>query len=318
MSHDPSDKIKPQPGAVPGAYLIRVCPNQDISHPGWPTLPAKDSPNFAFDDYPKPVRIIKAEKDGAWIIKDADDRVIDESKSLYRVWGEPAYDIGRYWTDEAPESEKDFYGNTAVALSWNSGRYLAQLKNAGLITEIRGWRGTIAPQPADGMNRQTLPDYHLPGGLIQYFIPDALPWIAELHTKWNPAKQPHVTIPTPALQVAPPGKGTVADGSHYQALADLVDYLAHLLVEEASTQGAEFGFRTSSFTGQAAILDAKKSQLGAADAAANADSRLIAQSLVPIARYLDGYPEWGSDGDAIRGAIENVVKWAYAIAVEAT
>lgn len=330
MSHDPSAALQPQFGAVPGYYQQRMLPHEDIEAAGWPTLKADDAVNFANDGKLMPVRIKKpvwVEPKDAWRIEDPDTGQLIDFKRLYRVWGDwalpnpkwAAWDIGRYWTDEKPPlteppalARDDFYGKTAVMLSWNSGRYVAQLVNAGL-TEIRGWRGTIAPQPAEGMDPRPVPGpypgYHLPGGVIQYFIPDALPFILDDHTPWNP--RPLEAIPRPDLQVAPPGKGMVADGRHYQALANLVDYLADLL-EAASTEAAEFGFPASPPTGQAAILRAHVRDLPAA----NADSKLIAQSLVPIARYLDGYPKWGNG--AIEGAIEDVVRWAYAIGVEAT
>jgi hypothetical protein len=305
-----------------------------VNLPDWPTLPAEQAVNFANDGSLKPVLIRKAEDD-VWTIEDAGTGH-KASKRLYRVWGDwaatafdwAAWDIARYWTDEAPESEDDFYGKTAVEFHWNSGRYVAQLKNAGLITEIRGWSGTVAGQPAENMTPQHRPtgqlldNYHLPGGWTQYFIPTGtLPWIDDYRTPWNLAVPARKTVVRPALQVAPPGKGAVADGRQYEALAILVEHLARLL-EAASEEGAEFGFRNSPLTGQAATLLATGGQLRAhagslPDAAAKAQSRLIAQSLVGIARYLDGYPREGSYGGEIRDAIAEVVRWAYAVGVQA-
>jgi len=365
MSHEPSDDIKPQPGADPGDYKSNGLPYADIGHgcdtaeigpdhtaewppdflPDWPKLLAAHAVDFAYDSSLKAVRIKKEPDDltpgtWTWTIEEVWPEPLGPKakKCLYRVWGDWAvpsapdwagWDIGRYWRDEFPNSEDDFYGKAAVEFHWNSGRYVAQLKNAGLITEMRGWSGTIARQPADGMDPHhrplplTLLGYHLAGGAIQYFIPDGtLPYIDEKYTPWNPPVLARETIPRPDLRgLQPPGKGTVADGSHYLALAILVGYLARLL-EAASTEGAEFGFRNSPLTGQAAILRATGDQLRAhagylPDAAAKAQSKLIAQSLVPIARYLDGYPR-GSYGGEIEGAINEVVKWAYAIGVKAT
>lgn len=367
MSHDPSDAPSlqplfgavPQPGADPGGYKSNGLPCADIGPghtaeigpghtaewppdflPDWPKLPGKHAVNFAYDDSLKAVRIIKAEKDAdAWTIEEVwpEPPGPPAFKCLYRVWGDwavsdwpdwAAWDIGRYWTDVAPKSEDDFYGKVAVEFHWNSGRYVATLANAGPITEIRGWSGTIARQPADGMDprhqptTEPYPGYYLRGGVTQYFIPDGtLPFIKEQHTEWNPPKLRRETIPRPDIQVAPPGKGAVANIGHYEALAIWVDYLAQLL-EAASKEGAEFGFRNSPPTGQAAILHATGGQLGAharylPAAAAKAQSKLIAQSLVPIARYLDGYPQRGSYGGEIEGAIDEVVRWAYAIGVEA-
>jgi hypothetical protein len=103
--------IEPQPGAVQwvdGDYKPNGLPPDDIPGPGdWPILPALQAPNFEAYDYPKPVRIIKAEEDpDAWIIKDADDRILEASKFLWRIWGSPAYDTGRYWTDGLPDRKE--------------------------------------------------------------------------------------------------------------------------------------------------------------------------------------------------------------------
>jgi hypothetical protein len=306
MNIDYYDEIHPQPGAVEGELVPNGLPNEDVTRPDWPTLPGTAAVNFANDEKLGPVLIEVSQR------------------KHYRVWGEPAWDIGRYWTHEALEKQDDFYGRAAVRLSWNSGQYFAIMKNGGLITRIKGWSGTTARQPAEDVHKNLLPGYHLPGGIVQYFIPDgSLPWIDDKPTHWSrPAVESGQSIPRPLLQVSPPAKGDVAVVAQYQALAKQVYHLARLL-EAASKEGAGLGLRTMPLTGPARILDANARELSAhglyvlSDAAAKAQSKLIAQSLVPIARYIDGDIAWSSYGSEISHAIAEVVRWAYAIGVEA-
>ena len=165
---------------------------------------------------------------------------------------------------------------------------------------------------------------HPVGGVKQYYIPNGLlPWINNDSTGWwKKATAAHVQIKKPQLKIGPPSKGAVADASHFLALEKLVDYLARLL-QAAGDEGTQFRVRTEPFSGQAANLKAKAGVLQAhagylPDPAAKARSKLIAQSLVPIARYLDGDIGSSSYAQEINSAIDAVVKWAYAIGVEAT
>ena len=306
--------LEPQPGAALGEYEPNGLPPTDVTNPNnpeWPKLPASQAVNFAADGSLKPV-------------------IIKVGQGYFRAWGDPAWDIGRYWTAEAPKSQDDFYGRAAVAFHWNAGQYLAQMVDGGLITEIKGWSGTTARQPADGLDPCThsyvapMPTYHLPGGVIQYFIPDgSLPFIKEQPTGWRPSvAEIRELISKPALQVGPPAKGTAATTAHYQALAALLQYLARLL-GAAGKEGTAVGLRSIPLSGQAAAVDGAARELRAhaayaPDPSAKARCKLIAQSLVPLGRYLDGAITWSSYHGEIERTISEVIRWAYAIGIELT
>ncbi len=311
MSRKADDEI-PQPGAVAGSYEANKNSRayRDVTQSGWPDLPASQAVNFVKDTPLEPVTLVVAGRMG--------------SQELYRNWGDPAWDLGSYWTDKPFETEDDFYGLAAVEKTWNSGQYLALLKNTGLLTEIKAWRGVTAVQPAiDMATKAPSPNYHLPGGVIQTFIPyNTLPYVVNTPSAWAPSDAPP-GLARLAPKVAPPAPGTAAHKTHYEALADLVDHLAAALggasgalanagarIADASAR-AKFAEQAAPLERIAAGLRANASNL--TSTGARAQARLLAQSLIPLARYLDGTIIRSGPGGAIDGAVADIVKWACAI-----
>src|SRR4051794_18914908 len=141
MGRNGIGEITPQPGAVAGSFVPNGLPWTDVSNkddPSWPTLPAREAVNFVSA---APVTIGPPTT--------AADCV--PGFPLHRIWGDPAWDVGRYWTLAKPDTEASFYADAAVALNWNSGTYAAVMLNAGSATRIKAWSGPAARQPAMGI-----------------------------------------------------------------------------------------------------------------------------------------------------------------------
>ncbi len=116
--------------APPGAPL----PPISLQSPGFPNLPAKETPKF---NTAQPVNV-------------------PPGTTLYRVLGNPGGAVGSYWTANPPTSEAQWRGDNAVG-GWNAGLLMAvaQVPAEGL----KAWMG--AASPMDGQS----------GGGTQFWTP---------------------------------------------------------------------------------------------------------------------------------------------------
>jgi len=227
------------------------------------------------------------------------------------VWGEPAWDIGRYWTLGMPTNEADFFGKCAVQYNWNGGRYLCELFNPGPALEVKAWSGLVARQPAVGLDSSghpagLIPGYHLPGGWSQVFVPDgSLPYLSITHTAWN--KQASAT-PTIAPAAAPPPPSGL-DGAGYARLYRAVHELAARL-DSLDRQSNRSG------GGQAQILRRTLQAVNADHAAPDGRNlaRLALWSLVATGRLADRELSMTDQPDTFDQAVNEVVDAAYKLA----
>jgi hypothetical protein len=291
--------VVPPPGAVKGAFVSNSLDNTDVTHAGWPTLPGYQAVNFAKDGSLTPVVVDLS-------------GTTQNAIELVRVWGEPAWELGAYWTMQAPKTEDDFYGQAAIALPWNSGRYLGTLISGGRTGQVLAWRGTAARQPALDADQKVVDGYYLPGGVTQIFIPNGmLPYIGVGPTAWHtPSTAALAVIEKPIPNLQPPAKGAPAVVDHARALADLVGYLARLL-EAAGNEGA--GGPTGPLAQQVALL---RRSAAALQTAPPDRIRSVAQALIPLGRYLDGFPPAHGRAATVEAAVAEVIRWAYAIGVD--
>lgn len=130
---DPLD-LTPQPGAVyseEGFIANGLGPTIDIVHEGWPDLPGSQATNsISVEPWELTIPTVS-------------------SPAPSRVWSDPAWDIGRYWSEVSAQTANQFYGDFAVEYQWNGGLYQATLKAlpAG-VKSIKVWKGPTARQPA--------------------------------------------------------------------------------------------------------------------------------------------------------------------------
>lgn len=300
--------LKPQPGAVKGDFIANGLPKQDVSNPNdptWPVLPGSQAPNFV---NAKPFQLTFA---------------TDKSKPAaggmltllpFRVWGEPAWDIGRYWTLGMPSNEADFYGKCAVQYDWNGGRYVCELNNPGPALTVKAWSGLVARQPAMGLDSSghpaPMPGYHLPGGWTQVYVPDGtLPYISNSHTAWNPpqaqptaAAKPNVAPPTP-----PYGLDDAEYNRLYLAVSELIARLESLDRQSNRSGG-----------GQAQVLRRRMQAVNADLSLAAPDARdhvrLALWSLVATGRLADRELSVTNQTDGFDQAVSEVVEAAYKLA----
>jgi outer membrane protein OmpA-like peptidoglycan-associated protein len=133
--------VVPPPGAVKGAFVSNSLDNTDVTHAGWPTLPGYQAVNFAKDGSLTPVVVDLS-------------GTTQNAIELVRVWGEPAWELGAYWTMQAPKTEDDFYGQAAIALpltfapgsaslSADSERLLSPVGEALASPDLAGYRFRI-------------------------------------------------------------------------------------------------------------------------------------------------------------------------------
>lgn len=103
--------------APPGGSLPAI----PLSSPGFPTLPADETPNFA----------------------SAQPVDVPPGATLYRVFGDQARTTGGYWSPNPPASEDQWRSDNAVG-GWNSGALLAvaQVPAGGL----KAWMGAASQQ----------------------------------------------------------------------------------------------------------------------------------------------------------------------------
>ena len=114
-----------------------------LSQPGWPDLPAAQTPNFT----------------------NAQPVDLPPSTPLYRVLGNPAGATGSYWTPNVPASESQWRADNAVG-GWNSGVVMAAAQVPA--TGLKAWMGTASPmggQPGGGTQIWTPPGSLLPQNL---------------------------------------------------------------------------------------------------------------------------------------------------------
>ncbi|MEB3301333.1 MAG: hypothetical protein VKN56_05115 [Cyanobacteriota bacterium] len=259
----------------------------------------------------------------------------DTSPAPTRVWGDPAWDIGRYWSEAPPQTVDQFYGGLAVQYDWNGGLYLATLQAVQTgVTSIKVWKGPTARQPADlldpsGSGRVvgTLKNYVLPGGEIQYFVPDGtFPYFTNQKTAWN-AKLSQATQPAPiqipplAAPLLPPD---MEPGTYEKLLASL-GRLATLLqqIEAGNNRpllGAKEGFLNRS--AERLVQSAKRLNKHLLSASTNPDAKdqvnLTLWSLVATGRHVDGDLSFSGQQDAVNQAITDVVTAAYRLAKATT
>lgn len=298
--------LTPQPGAVKGDFIANGLPKQDVSNPNdptWPILPGSQAPNFV---NAKPFLLTFA--------TDKSNPAAGGMLTLlpFRVWGEPAWDIGRYWTLGMPSNEADFYGKCAVQYDWNGGRYVCELNNPGPALTVKAWSGLVARQPAMGLDSSghpaPMPGYHLPGGWTQVYVPDGtLPYLSNSHTAWNP--------PVQATAAAKPGVAAAAnagglDGAGYERLYRAVSELTARL-EALDRQSNRSG------GGQAQVLR-RRMQAVNAGLAHTPDARdrvrLALWSLVATGRLADRELSVTEQPDAFNQAVSEVVDVAYKLA----
>lgn len=316
--------LTPQPGAVFSAegfvpnglpfedHVPNVLHHEDVNYKDWPTLPAAEAVNF-----------VSAEPFELKILTDL---------TPSRIWGDPAWDLGCYWS-EAPANDKNhFYGDFSVKYSWNSAQYqgLLQALPTG-VTSIKAWRGPTARQPAellDESGRSTeknSPDHQLPGGGIQYYIPKGtFPYIHNSTTPWRllaiqaTAIAPTLIAPLPAQQLP-----AEVEPATYGKLLEALGRLATLLRQIEANAGGNNPLlgRTEGFLSRSAERLAQAGeQLNQhlASAATNADAKaqatLTLWSLVATGRHVDGDFSFSGQQGAVDQAINDVVAAAYALA----
>jgi uncharacterized Zn-binding protein involved in type VI secretion len=127
--------------APPGGSL----PPIPLSAPGYPTLPAVQTPNF----------------------QSAQPVTVPPNTPLYRVVDDPANAAGGYWTPDLPSSEEAWRQANAVG-DWNAGSLLAvaQAPAEGL----KAWMGPASGQgglPGGGTQLWVPPGSLVPGALTQ-------------------------------------------------------------------------------------------------------------------------------------------------------
>jgi hypothetical protein len=309
-------QLNVQPGAVAGPLIPNGLPPDDILNPddaGWPKLPGKQAVNFA-DARP-------------CLVQWSAERGLEPS--LYRVWGEPAWDIGRYWSPAIPTNADRFYGGLAVCYNWNSGRYAAALKSPGPLTQIKAWWGTVARQPAmllseDGRVIGTLADYHLPGGELQVYIPDGtLPYIADNRTPWNTSAALVAAVAEPSLELlSREHLPESIEPGEYRNLMEALQNLAGLLrqVDGEIPDGA--GLRA----GKAGVLAAQAGLLMDRAMTVNTglaglrsgnlppgELKAVLYSLVGIGRLVDADFSFSGRSAAVDQELDRIVKAAYAL-----
>jgi uncharacterized Zn-binding protein involved in type VI secretion len=125
--------------AAPGGAL----PPITLTSPGFPDLPAMQTPNFSSV---QPVNV-------------------PPDTPLYRVMGNPGGAMGSYWTPNPPTSEAQWRADNAVG-GWNSGLLMSVVKApAG---GLKAWMGAASPmggQPGGGTQLWTPPGSLVPGQL---------------------------------------------------------------------------------------------------------------------------------------------------------
>ena len=321
LSPDPD--LTPQPGAVKGNFEANGLPKADVtnpSDPSWPRLPAEQAPNFVTAS---PLLIsYKPKETGV------------SPTPLFRVWGEPAWDIGRYWTLERPATNVEFYGGVAVEYGWNSGRYVAQLVTAGAVTTIQAWLGPTARQPAmgihgDGRPPEILAGYYLPGETTQICIPDGtLPYLSDQRTPWNvdtthKAGRPTAASPTVTEPLSPerlPGAMKEAGYVNLVAAVLRLSGLLRQLDHQASILGPRLAAMSALLTGQAIVLERRLQALNVdlpnfqSDREATTRVTALLWSLVATGRHVDGDFSWSGQSAAIDQAVRDVVFTAYDLA----
>lgn len=232
----------------------------------------------------------------------------------FRVWGEPAWDIGRYWTLGMPSDEADFYGKCAVQYDWNGGRYVCELNNPGPALTVKAWSGLVARQPAMGLDSSghpvPLPGYHLPGGWTQVYVPDGtLPYLSNSHTAWNAPQAQAVAAAKPA--VAPPASPYGLDDAEYNRL--------YLAVSELTARLESLDQQSNRSSGGQAQVLRRRMQAVNADLSPTAPDardrvRLALWSLVATGRLADRELSVDSQPDAFNQAVNEVVEAAYKLA----
>ncbi len=315
----PDPDFLPQPGAVPcpEVYMGNGLPPEDITYDGWPTLPGTDAVNFVSVE--------------PWELNPL--TLTENTIPPTRVWGGLAWAIGRYWSEVPPNNANQFYGDFAVEYQWNSGLYQAALRalQAG-VQSIKVWKGPAAKQPAmlldpsgSGKVVATLTYWELPGGGIQYYVPDgSFPFIANQKTAWNPdpsqvtAIPPSLIAPLPAQQL-PAG---VEPATYFKLLEALGRLATHLRQIEANagSNSPILGAKEGVLSRSAELLVQAGNQLNrhlssaATDADAKAQARLTLWSLVATGRHVDGNFSFSGQQEAVDQAINDVVRAAYALA----
>lgn len=310
---DPPD-LTPQPGAVfwEEGFIPNGLPNEDLVHEGWPKLPGDQAVNFVMAE---PCLLFASES----------------VRHVLRVWGDPAWDIGRYWSMTNPQTAGQFYGGLSVELHWNSGLYQAELRQAtpGKL-KIMVWRGPTARQPAElldasGQLVKLSTQYFLPGGDIQYYIPfEYFTSIFNQKTAWNaPASQSteidSIRIaPLPAQQL-PEGMEPATYGKLLEALGRLATLLRQIEANAGSNNpllGAKDGFlsRSAELLVQAGKQLNQHLSSAATDADAKVQATLTLWSLVATGRHVDGNFSFSGQQEAVDQAINDVVTAAYALA----
>jgi hypothetical protein len=312
---EPQD-LTPQPGAVYSKeeFIANgLDPTKDIVHEGWPDLPGSQAANFVSVE--------------PWELNFVSENMIRPT----RIWGDPAWDIGRYWSEGPPGTVDRFYGDFAVEYHWNSSLYQATLQELQASeTTIKVWKGPTARQPADLLDASGKAigfslDHVLPGGGIQYYFPDgSFPFVANQKTAWNPhlsqATAIHPTLIAPlTAQQLPAGVEPATYGKLLEALGRLATLLRQVEAN-AGNNSSLLGGKEGSLSRSAELLVQAGEQLNQhlSSAATNADAKsqatLTLWSLVATGRHVDGDFSFSGQQVAVDQAITDVVTAAYALA----
>lgn len=312
---EPQD-LTPQPGAVYSEEVFRpngLDPTTDINHKDWPDLPGIQAASFVSVE--------------PWELNFASENMIRPT----RIWGDPAWDIGRYWSEGPPGTVDQFYGDFAVEYHWNSSLYQATLQQLQTgETSIKVWKGATARQPADlldasGKTIGSSLNHVLPGGGIQYYFPDgSFPYVANQKTAWNPhfsqatAIPPTLIAPLPAQQL-PADVEPATYGKMLEDLGRLATLLRQIEANagnNSSLLGAKEGFlsRLAERLVQAGEQLNQHLSCASTNADAKAQAKLTLWSLVATGRHVDGDFSFSGRQVAVDQAITDVVTAAYALA----
>ncbi|HEV2136443.1 MAG TPA: PAAR domain-containing protein [Terracidiphilus sp.] len=120
-STQPSSELQGDGTVKTSAPAGGSLPPIPLSSPGFPTLPAKETPNF---ETAQPVNL-------------------PPGTQLYRVIDDPAKAGGSYWSPDPPATE-DAWRQTCAVGKWNAGSLLATAKVPA--EGLKAWAGTAAAQ----------------------------------------------------------------------------------------------------------------------------------------------------------------------------
>ena len=242
--------------APPGTPL----PPVTLTSPGFPDLPAKQTPNFSTA---QPVDLAPG-------------------TILYRVMSNPAGALGSYWTPTPPASEAQWRADSAVG-NWNAGLLMAavQVPPGGL----KAWMGAASPmggQPGGGTQLWSPAGSVLPGQLqpapwttaaqmTQLASQQAAQAAAALSNAANQAAQQAGKLAQQAQQLAEKGEAEAAQQAAQAAAqasqkAQLASQQAQQQAQQAAQQSQQAASQAEQQASQATAAGKAAAQQAAAQA----------------------------------------------------